>query len=75
MCIWLHDDMTYDDLLIQPDLCLLGLGNLLLKLQQTIHEPLCCWRTSRYIDVYWYYSITPSHNRVGVVVVTTTIGT
>lgn len=64
-----------NDLLVQPDLSLLGLSNFLLELQQAIHQAFSSWRAARDVNVNWYYSVTASYNRVGVMIVATTICT
>ena len=49
-------------LLVEPDLCLLALLDLLLQLQETIKQGLCCWWAPWHIDVNWDYAVTSTHH-------------
>ena len=52
-----------------------GLHHLLLQLEDTVHQSLGRWRTARNININGHDSVTPTHHRVRVMVVASTIGT
>lgn len=61
--------------LVPPMQEILAPVDFLLKLEESIEQSLSGWRASRDINVYRHNSVTASNHRVGVVIVTTSIGT
>jgi hypothetical protein len=49
--------------------------DLLLELENTVQKSLGSWRASRNVDVHRNYTVTSAYNRVGIVLVSTTVGT
>lgn len=73
-------DISFLALLVEASLSppmkkILSSVDLLLKLKNPIEQSFSCWRTTRNVNVYRNNPVTATNNRVGVMVVATTIGT
>jgi hypothetical protein len=61
--------------LVPPMQEILAPVDFLLKLEESIEQSLSGWRAPRDVNVDWHDSVTASNHRVGVVIVSTSIGT
>lgn len=67
--------ITDTSLLVVPHLSLLCTPNLPLQLQQPIQQRLCSWWAARDIHIHRHDSVTSSHHRVAIMIITTPIRT
>jgi len=64
-----------EELLSVPTQQVLFSANLLLELKKPIQKSLGSWWTTRNIDIHWNNPVTSSHNRIRIVVISSTVCT